>query len=402
LTAHARPCASKPVLPATVRASLAYFVLFGGFGAYYPYISLSYLERGLGYADIGWLISVGALVGFIAGPAWGSISDRYAGSPRVLLASAAVAILGTVLLAVTTDFVPILAANIVLGLGFAGLTPIVDARAIETAGKERAGFGPLRAWGSAGYVVFAVLTGLAIERWGLGVLFAALLVGLITTALLGLGLAPAVVARAERPLRPLRATLRVFRTRSLLLFLVGMLFATAAMAAALNFFPLRLDELGAEAGLIGVVAATAAVVEVPLMLRFPSLARRFGSARLLVAGVAVLALRSGLAALASDPAVLIVASGMGGIGYALFTIAGVTYVAEHVPPQLAATGQGIFQGVTLNLSQVIAAATGGLLAGALGIDGMFGVAAAVGLAAAVVVALAVLPRSRHPAAPRSA
>ena len=131
------------------------------------------------------------------------------------------------------------------------------------------------------------------------------------------------------------------------------------------------------------------------MLGFPLLARRFGGTRLLVAGAVIIALRTAVAAVATDPALLVLASGLGGIGYALFTVGGVTYVAEHVPPELAATGQGIFQGASLNLSGVVAAAAGGLLAGQLGIAGMFGVAAVVGFGAAAVVALAVLPGARR-------
>jgi hypothetical protein len=66
-----------------------------------------------------------------------------------------------------------------------------------------------------------------------------------------------------------------------------------------------------------------------------------------------------------------------------------------VPPALAATGQGIFQGATLGLSGVLAAAVGGVVAGVLGIAGMFAVAGVVGLAAAIVVAIAVLRPGRQ-------
>jgi PPP family 3-phenylpropionic acid transporter len=237
-----------------------------------------------------------------------------------------------------------------------------------------------------------MLTGLAVERWGLGIIFAVAAAGFALAALLAIGLAPAVTAAAERPLR---AGLRVFRTRYLALFLVGMLFASASMSAGLDFLTPRFDELGAPAGLIGFSWALAAAVEVPVMLAFPALARRFSGTRLLVAGAVIIALRTGISAIATDPVVLVVASGLGGVGYALYTVGGVTFVANHVPPALAATGQGIFQGATLGLSGVLAAAVGGVVAGALGIAGMFAVAGVVGLAAAIVVAIAVLRPGRQ-------
>ena len=375
-----------------VRASLAYFFLFGGLAALYPYFPLYYLGRGLSYADIGVLFSVFSLIGIVGAPAWGALADRDGGSPRVLLLAGVVSVAGVALVAVSTSFPTILISNLVLGAGLAGLLPITDARAIKAAGSQRAGYGPLRAWGSVGWVASSLLTGLAIEAWGIGVLFVVLGGGLAITALMGIGLAPATRVRAERALRSAGT---VFRTRALLLFLVGMFLAAGAMSAVLNFFPPRYQELNAGTGIIGLSSALAAAIEVPIMFRFPWLVRRFGGARLLLVGAVILATRSGLAALATDPAFLVAASTIGGVGYALLFVGGVTYVAEHVPPHLAATGQGIFQSVASGLSGVVAAASAGLLAGAIGIAGMFGVAAAVGLGAVLVIAAAVLPGSRQ-------
>jgi MFS transporter, PPP family, 3-phenylpropionic acid transporter len=374
-----------------VRAALAYFFLFGGLGALFPYAPLYYLGRGVSYADMGLIFSLGSLIGIVAGPAWGALSDRAAGSPRVLLLTCIVSVAGVALLALATTFPAILVSNLVLGVGLAGLLPIIDARAIEAAGTERAGFGPLRAWGSIGWVASSLLTGLAIEAWGLGVMFIVLAGGLLMTAVLGIGLTPIARVRAQRALW---AAGRVFRTPALLLFLLGMFLAAGAMSAALDFFSPRYQELRASAGIIGFSSALAAAIEVPIMLRFPRLARRFGGAGLLLAGAVIIALRSGLAALATDPAFLVAASGIGGIGYALFFVGGVTHVAEHVPPHLAATGQGIFQGVAFGLSGVLAAAAAGVLAGAIGIAGMFGIAATVGGVAVLVIAAGVLPGSK--------
>jgi len=132
---------------------------------------------------------------------------------------------------------------------------------------------------------------------------------------------------------------------------------------------------------------------VPVMLRFPAVARRFRADHVLIAGALILAARSAIAALASDPAVIVLGSAVGGVGYALFLIGGVTYVASRVPPQLAATAQGLLQSVTISLSNVAGGATAGLVAGAIGIQGMFGAATAVGLVGAAIIAVAARPRA---------
>jgi MFS family permease len=218
---------------------------------------------------------------------------------------------------------------------------------------------------------------------------------LVENGLNGLTLRPSAAERGARRhgsgAGALREAGRLFGPRGLGLFLLGAFLTWLGMSAVLSFVPLRFEELGGGATLVGLQGALAAAVEVPVMLRFPWLARRFGGERLLIAGAALIALRSVIVAVAPDPAFLVGAGAFAGLGFALFFVGGVTYVSEHVPPELAATAQGIFQGVGSSLSQVVAAATGGAIAAVLGIEGLFAIGAGLGLLATLTIALAVRP-----------
>jgi MFS family permease len=161
------------------------------------------------------------------------------------------------------------------------------------------------------------------------------------------------------------------------------------MSAVLSFTPLRFEELGAATTIVGLGGAIAAGIEVPLMLRYPALAARFGPERLLIAGAGFLAARSLVAVLATDPIGLLAASIFAGFGSALFFVGGVTYVSARVPAELAATAQGIFQGVGSSLSQVTAALLGGVIAAAFGIQGLFGIAVALGIAGTAITYVAI-------------
>jgi MFS family permease len=105
--------------------------------------------------------------------------------------------------------------------------------------------------------------------------------------------------------------------------------------------------------------------------------------------------RAVIAALTTDPIVLVIASGINGIGFACFLVGGVTYVSRRAPPELAATAQSVFQGFGMGLGQIVASAGGGALAGAVTLPGLFLVSAAIGSAATGIVAAAV--RERRPA-----
>lgn len=378
------------MIPPRARSALAYVAVYAAAGAIVPYLPLYYRGLGLTLGEVGGILALGSLVGLAASPAWGALSDRHRGSPLVLLGATATALAGTALLALSAERMVVIAGAAVLGAGMAGLAPILDARALETAGASRSGYGPLRAWGSVSYIVAALGTGQAVEASGPHALFAVLAAALVATGLVGLSLKPPAARSAlGTAARPIRDAGRLFGPSGLGLFLLGAFLSWLGMAAVLSFTPLRFGELGAGASIVGLGGAIAAAVEVPLMLRFPWLAARFGSERLLIAGAAFIAARSVVAALATSPEMLLAASIFGGLGFALFFVGGVTYVSQHVPPQLAATAQGIFQGVGSSLSQVAAAAVGGSIAALAGIDGLFLISAGLGVVATTIIALAV-------------
>ncbi|MGH2386298.1 MAG: MFS transporter, partial [Candidatus Limnocylindria bacterium] len=67
-----------------VSARLAYLALYGAVGASFPYLAVFYASRGLGLETIGLLTSLAAAAGLVAAPIWGTLADRFAGSPLVL------------------------------------------------------------------------------------------------------------------------------------------------------------------------------------------------------------------------------------------------------------------------------------------------------------------------------
>lgn len=395
------------------RARIVYVAFYSAVGAASPYLVLFYQGVGLDLASIGLVVSFGSVVSLLAGPSWGYLSDRLRGSPLVLVGAAATAIAGVLAMFQARELATVLGCSILLSAGFAGLSPILDARALEVSGPQRSGYGPLRAWGSIAYIGASFGTGAAIDAWGLGAAFALTAATLAITAITGATLvrravagsaspgsggpvAPAPAAnRATRPARRLDAA-RLVWLGPLGLFIAGAWLVFTGLSGVMSFYSLRFAELAAPATLIGLSAAIGAAVEVPIMLGFPRLAGRFGAERLVVLGALLFTVRAFIGSATADPMILVLLAGIGGAGYACFIVGGVTYVSRHAPAGLAATAQGLFGGLANGLGQVVAGLVGGVIAGSIGITGLFGVAGVLGLGAAAVVALAV--RRRGPLA----
>ena len=158
-------------MPPIWRAASTYIVFFVAVGAAFPYLPVHYRALGLDLGTIGLLAALSAATQLVAAPAWGGLADLFGRSRLTLPAAAVVAASGALALALAREPVPVMAAAVVLSVGLAGISPVLDARTIELLGADRARYGRVRAWGSASFVVSAALCGPLLDARGTGALF---------------------------------------------------------------------------------------------------------------------------------------------------------------------------------------------------------------------------------------
>jgi PPP family 3-phenylpropionic acid transporter len=391
-----------PSSPASiVRPAIVYFVLFGSVAAYFPYISVFFQSIGLSLPEIGLLGALSAGVALVAAPIWGAIVDRARDVRGAIAVAGLWAAVAAAWLAVTREPILVGVALAFLSVGTAGLGPMLDSRTIEVVGSDRDRFGRARAWGSLGFMIVALAVGVLIGRTGPQGLFLVLAPGLLLTSvaawvLLGRPVDGGPVRRAMTS--SFGAGLAgLVRDTPLLVFFVGSVLLWTAVSAVHTFLSIHLVQLGADSTVVGLVWTPGALIEVPLMLAFPAIARRIGAERLLVLGGLAFALRAALWALTAEPLLFIAFAPLGGIGYGLFYVGTVTYVSRAVPPTVQATAQGVFSGTAFSIGTIVGSITGGQLAAALTIPGMFGVSAAATTAATIIVLWATEARKNRPA-----
>ena len=137
----------------------------------------------------------------------------------------------------------------------------------------------------------------------------------------------------------------------------------------MTFIGIRVAELGGDLAIIGLISSGSAIVEVPIMIAFPALARRFGVGRLVVLGAAAFGLRAALWGLAPTPAVALLVSPLGGIAFGFFYVGIVTFVSRAIPAEAQATAQSVYSGMTFSLGSVVGTVLAGGLAPILGLPG---------------------------------
>ncbi len=388
-TAPAPAPRGQTALAVVITGGIGYGLYFGAFGAWSPYFPVYFSGLGADLAVIGVLSAIPALVQIVAAPAWGLLADRIGDVRPLLLVASLVAGASGILLGQNPSVALLFPGVAIFALGTAGMPAMIDAHVVVRLGAARDRFGQARAFGSAGFIAISIVTGLVVAGSGAQTLFVIFVPLMVLTGVAAATLFGRPVTR-ERVggIGPMGA-IRLLNNRSLALFFIGACVTWTAASGGLTYFSLRLVEQGADAGLIGIGWAVNAIVEVPMMLLFRRLARRFGVRALMVGGAVAFGLRSAGWALAGSAVASVLASSVGGIGLALFLVGTTAWVADRTPPALRATAQALFLGTTYAIGAIVGALAAGFIASGWGLSVMFAWSAATGLTGAAITWLAV-------------
>lgn len=380
---------------------VVYGFQFVGIGAWTAYITVYLEQLGVDLAAIGVLAAVPGAVAILAAPAWGLVADRL-GDMRLpyLVAGLWAAAAGLAL--VTGPGMPWLALLVLaLSVGAAGMSPLVDARTIQRLWPARERFGLARVAGSLAFTAGTIGTGILVAASEVRVMF-------VVYALAMSGAGVAAVALLGRPRRAAgekrvvnvgpRAALGLLGERGLGLFFAGSAVMWTASMGAMTLYSLRILELGGDATLVGIGWGMTALFEVPFMLLFTRLARRFPVEALIVTGSLLFVVRGVLWTVADTPVAVIAITTLGGAGFALALVGTTAYVARRAPVHLQATAQALFGATTFSIGSIAGAILAGQVAAAGGLWAIYPVSVVGSVAGAVMVWWAIARRRWVPAA----
>jgi PPP family 3-phenylpropionic acid transporter len=372
------------------RARFSYVMYYVGVAAYAPYLQLYYGSVGITVAGVGALAAFSSLVAMLSAPVWGAAHDRYPETRLLIPLASAIAAGGGLAMGIVGGSWLIVPAVAAFAMGLSGTGPMMDVQVLHMTSSDRTRYASVRVFGSIGFIVATPLIGFAIHQTYRDLFF--VLIPFVIVAGLSSLLLPGRSA-SVRGAGMMRAPGVVLRHRPIALFLATALVGWIAIACQNPFLSIYLRSLGATSDQVGYVWSCQALLEVPVMVFFPQLARRYGAERLIVAGMAILVVRQTANALFISPAILIGFSLLQGVGYGLLLIGGIAFVSQQAPRGTAATAQGILNATTFSLASIVGAGLGGQVAGILSIRTLFAISAGLGALSVVLLALVVLPGS---------
>ena len=343
-----------------------YFILIGGWGFLFPFITIFYRRQGLSGTEIGMIGTIQAVAALIAAPLWGRWSDASGRVRRLLQISFLMTVVLTLLLGRQSMFWPIAAIAMLYTLANAGQVPLSDTLAVDIANRyPNVGYGSIRVWGSLGWALVTSFSGRLIEMLGLFVGFMGNAASMIATAIILIFL-PKVSPGHQTQSEPVRSNWRqtaqlLRQDRALLGLAIAVSLTSLAAVAMYQFEPIYLDELGASATLIGVASTIPAVVELGGMLWADRLSKRIGSMAILQIALLLYMVRVSVVLLFPSVPTILAMKVVMGLGYSLYTVGIINAIKEHSPPGQLAMMMALFTITLGNLVQIV----GGPLAGGI-------------------------------------
>lgn len=360
-----------------------------------PYINLYY--RGLGYSigQIGVVTALGPMVSIFAQPLWGLLSDR-TNKKRVLVVVILGALAATLLYTFKTTFVYICLMAVLYSACNSSVSPLGDALTLQFIEKRKINFSSIRLVGTISYAIMAALVGRVLTG-GIGRIFPINAVMLGTALFMVLWMPvekkpeptdySAASAHPEAQPEERRGGLFTLLKNKMLLcvYLSSFVFGLT-LTFYHSFVGIRLTELGADTGQIGIAMLISAASEIPVLIFINKIFGKMKPVTLLMLSGALLGLRMFLLYFSASVWMVYGVQLIHGVSFMVPYYFSVLIINQQAPAHLKSSAQSLYAMFRSGLAAMVGTVGGGYLAEVAGIRNVYLV-----LAIFVTAACLVLP-----------
>jgi PPP family 3-phenylpropionic acid transporter len=320
------------------RVALFFAALFVAAAVSGAFLPLWFADRGLRPGQIGQILGAASLLRVLTGPAWGALADRIGQRRPVLLGAAVAAAVASLLYVALRDFVPLLLLSVCQASASSALNPLIDSLALALARERRLEYGPVRAVGSAAYMIATAAAGWVLARTGTWV------VPWLLTASYGAaaGLVKLLPEAATPPAvaHPL-AGLRLLAHRPFRTVVLASALIQGAHAAYYGFAPLFWRGQGFSDATIGLLIAEGVIAEIALFAWGRRVVERLGPSGLTACAAAASLLRWSVTACAPPLPWLAAIQVLHAATFAMQHLSAMRVLTRVIPPERAATAQAL-------------------------------------------------------------
>lgn len=332
--------------------SLFYASTLGLGGAYLPFFPVWLKAIGIDAAWIGVIAAVPSFTRFTVLPLVTAFAEHRRILRGTMVVLAAITAAGFALLGLLHQPLPILIVFALTACAWTPLTPMTDGYALKGVVRHGLDYGPMRLWGSAAFIVGALVSGLLLRAidsthliWPIAAL--AVLCALASFALVPLDAPPA----ATQPLSRARALLR---KPLFLAVIAASALIQGSHAAYYAFSSITWQAAGLGGGTIAALWSLGVVAEIVVFAVSPRFT--WSPSSLVLVGAASGVVRWIVTAQEPGIALLAAVQLLHGFTFGITQVGIVALMAQRVPQHLLASAQGYLaaaSGAAMSLSTIV-------------------------------------------------
>lgn len=367
---------------AHTRLAAFYFAYFGYLGAFTPYFSLYLKDLGLVAAQIAVVVALPQIVKVFAPTLLAWLADTRGARRPFIIATTVLTAASLALLSVVDGFWGVCAVVLLMGLASSGTLPMVEATTMSLLGGRSERYGPIRLWGSVGFVLTVMGTGALLDVLPMRA-FLAVIVALSAAA----AVTACWVPESAAQVRTAAAVDARWMRPEVIAFFAACFCMTVAHGALYAFYSIYLVQAGYSKTVVGLLWTLGVLAEILLFWKLPRLFARASLSAILCgaclcAGLRFAAIGWGVGSLV----VLVLAQVLHGATFGAYHAAAVSAVHKLFPGERQVRGQALYSSLAYGLGGAVGMLLAGYCWDAIGPAWTFGVSAAFGLLGAGLVA----------------
>ncbi|MDJ0738661.1 MAG: MFS transporter [Gammaproteobacteria bacterium] len=364
------------------RLSGFYFFYFALLGALVPYWGLLLRERGFDAVAIGELMAILMATKVVAPNVWGWLGDHLGHRMRIVRAASLISVLTFSAMYWAHGFWATALVMTLYSFFWNASLPQFEAITFTYLKARVARYARIRMWGSIGFIVTVIVLGALIERHGPEVVLPAVL-----TIFVAIWLSSMLVRDPDPEPHPQEQQhfLQILRRPAIIGFFVAVFLMQASHGPYYAFYSIYMTDHGYSETLIGQFWALGVIAEVALFVVMHRLLDRFGARMVLVASLALAALRWLLIGWFVDSLTLLaVAQLLHAATFGTFHAASIHLVHHYFRGRHQGRGQALYSSVSFGAGGAVGSLAAGYAWDGLGAQLTFAIAAGVAIAGAAV------------------
>jgi PPP family 3-phenylpropionic acid transporter len=310
--------------------------MFGMLGTYLPFFPLWLKAVGIEASWIGIITAVPAVTRFTVLPLITSLAERRRMLRGAIMITAAATAFGFALIGTQRQALPVFLVFVVTCCLWTPTGPLTDAYALRGVTHYRLNYGPLRLWGSAAFVVGALLCGLLVDEVAAEHLIWIIAAVAGVSALTSLGLRPLEVAKRAETAQ--RGGVALLRDRGFLAIIAASALIQGSHVAYYIFASIVWKQAGLGGLTIAALWSLGVLAEIVLFAVSPRLT--LPPAMLVVIGALAGVARWVITAQDPPLPVLAVVQLTHGLTFGLTQVGIMGLLVHQVPGHIMARGQG--------------------------------------------------------------